>query len=80
MQEKISWGVPLLRNFDENKDSENEQKLLLMTEISSSKLNFNSNQFYNIYSTSVCEYSLPQRAELALLTKEVTVATKGIDT
>ena len=50
-----------------------------MPEISSSKLNFNSNQYYKTYSTSVCEYSLPQRAKLALLIKEVTVPTKGID-
>ena len=50
-----------------------------MPEISSSKLNFNSNQYYKFYSTRVCEYSLPQRANLALLIREVTVPTKGID-
>ena len=68
------------QNFDESKYSESKQKLLQMPEINSSKLNFNSNQYYNIYSTSVCEYSLQQPAKLALVTKEVTVATKGIDT
>ena len=80
------WGRSIItmrhysENFDEKKDSENKQKLLQMPETSLSKLNFNSNHYYNIYSTSVCEYSLWQLAKLALLTKEVTVATKGIDT
>ena len=86
MREKMSGGVSFFTKhhfseiFDENKNSENKQNLLQMPEISSTKLNFNSNQYYNIYSTSVCEYSLPQCAKLAALTKEVTVATKGIDT
>ena len=50
-----------------------------MPEISSSKLNFNSNRYFKIYSTRVCDYSQRQRAKLALLIKEVTVPTKGID-
>ena len=71
---------PYSENFDENKGSKNKQNLLQKPDLCSTKLNLNSNQFYNIYSTTVCEFSLPQRAKLALLTKEVTVATKGIET